>query len=453
MWQDIASLLWMVHDELLYFAMMGYLIVGMGEVAMDLLWFRQMSRSRWTRDATRPRYLEDLPPPHTPGRIAIFVPAWKEERVIADMLGHALEVWEAACFRIYVGCYQNDLATISQVLALGQSRVRLVYHRTNGPTTKADCLNAIYHAMHADEARHGRFKAILLHDAEDLVHPDELQICDSLSEHYALVQLPVLPLRTRGSPWISGHYLDEFAQAHSRDLCVRQMLGAGIPSAGVATILSRDILDDLATAQNGLPFAVGSLTEDYELGLRIAGLGKPTAFVRIRKRGTSDIVASRAHFPNRLRAATRQKTRWTIGIAFAGWDRLGWTASLSENWMRLRDRQAAFTTLILVAGYAAIGMTAGLYLLAGQREDPPSPLAASLLTVTRYLLVWRLAIRAICVARHYGWQEALIAIPRSFTSNLVLILATHRAVADYRHFLKTGKLIWDKTHHKSPLEP
>ncbi|MEY3985109.1 MAG: hypothetical protein RLZ59_554, partial [Pseudomonadota bacterium] len=45
------------------------------------------------------------------------------------------------------------------------------------------------------------------------------------------------------------------------------------------------------------------------------------------------------------------------------------------------------------------------------------------------------------------------AIPRSFTSNLVLILATHRAVADYRHFLKTGKLIWDKTHHKSPLEP
>lgn len=450
--QDIVSLLWMVRDELLFFAMIGYVIVGLGEVAIDLLWLGQMSRTRLVRDTRAPRYLEDLPQPRTPGRIAIFVPAWKEDGVIADMLRHALHVWEAPSFRIYVGCYQNDLATISQVLALGQSRVRLVYHCTNGPTTKADCLNAIYHAMHADEARHGRFKAILLHDAEDLVHPDELQICDSLSEHYALVQLPVLPLRTRGSPWISGHYLDEFAQAHSRDLCVRQMLGAGIPSAGVGTILSRNILDDLATAQNGLPFALGSLTEDYELGLRIAALGKRTAFVRIRKRGAGDIVASRAHFPDRLRAATRQKTRWTIGIAFAGWDRLGWTASLSENWMRLRDRQAAFTTLFLVAGYGAMGMTAGLYLLAGHSEELRSSLAASLLTVTLCLLLWRLAIRAICVARHYGWQEALIAIPRSFTSNLVLILATRRAVAGYRHFLTTGRLIWDKTRHKSPLE-
>lgn len=450
--QDIASLLYMVRDELLFFAMIGYVIVGMGEVAIDLLWFRQMFRTWVLRDVTTPRYLEDLPPPRTLGRIAIFVPAWKEEAVIAGMLRHALEVWEAASFRIYVGCYQNDLATISQVLALGQSRVRLVYHRANGPTTKADCLNAIYQAMHADEARHGRFKAVLLHDSEDLVHPNELQICDSLCEHYALVQLPVLPLRACGSPWISGHYVDEFAQAHSRDLCVRQVLGAGIPSAGVATILSRAVLDDLAAAQNGLPFAAGSLTEDYELGLRIAAQGKRTAFVRIRKRGARDIVASRAHFPDKLRAATRQKTRWTIGIAFAGWDRLGWAASLCENWMRLRDRQGSFTTLLLVAGYAAIAMTAGLYVLTDHRAEPRSPLEASLLTVTLGLLIWRLAIRGICVARHYGWQEALIAIPRSFTSNLILILATYHAVNGYRQFLTTGRLIWDKTLHKSPLE-
>lgn len=448
----LASFLWAIRDEMLHFAIGGYTLIGLDELAIDLLWLNLLFNPVARRTRTLPRYVEDLPEAENPGRVAIFVPAWKEQAVIADMLRHALHSWGQAAYRIYVGCYQNDLGTMCRVIDLSDARVRLVYHHANGPTTKADCLNAIYQAMQQDEARHGRFKAILLHDSEDLVHQAELTIAHSVSETYAMVQLPVLPLRTRGSPWISGHYLDEFAQGHFRDLTVRHMLGAGIPSAGVATILSRDVMDQLAHEPSAQPFGAGSLTEDYELGLRIAALGGRTAFLRIRCKATGQIVASRAHFPASLMTATRQKTRWTIGIAFAGWDRLGWTHSPRENWMRLRDRRALFTMLFLTTGYMALLLTGGLAML-GQEATTLSPLETGLLTLTTASLVWRLTIRALCVSRHYGWREGLVAIPRAVTANLILILSTQRAVQQYYRFLRSGNLVWDKTAHKSPLEP
>jgi adsorption protein B len=55
--------------------------------------------------------------------------------------------------------------------------------------------------------------------------------------------------------------------------------------------------------------------------------------------GEPGVVASRGHFPATLGAAVRQKARWLGGIAFAGWDRLGWRGGLGERWFRLRDRR------------------------------------------------------------------------------------------------------------------
>ena len=71
------------------------------------------------------------------------------------------------------------------------------------------------------------------------------------------------------------------------------------------------------------------MTEDYELGLRLGGIGLKTMFVRLPVApGSRAVVASRGHFPASLDAAVRQKARWVGGIAFAGWDRLdsGWSA-------------------------------------------------------------------------------------------------------------------------------
>ncbi|MFW1443002.1 hypothetical protein ACEV7Z_23725, partial [Vibrio parahaemolyticus] len=59
-----------------------------------------------------------------------------------------------------------------------------------------------------------------------MVHPLELRLFDALLDRHHAVQLPVLPLPHRRSRLIGGHYLDEFAEAHGRNLVVRQLLGA-----------------------------------------------------------------------------------------------------------------------------------------------------------------------------------------------------------------------------------
>ncbi len=222
--------------ELTLFAAIGLLIGGIDDLLIDLLWIGRTLRRRLTIYRRYPRMTaQSLPPPDHPGRFAIFVAAWKEEAVIGDMLRGALATLEHADYRIYVGTYPNDPETSAAVRAVGDPRVRLVGGRLPGPTTKAECLNRLWHAMRRDE-RNGMvaYKAIVLHDAEDVVHPQELRLFDRLIERFDLVQIPVLPLVDRNSRFVSGSYIDEFCEAHARQMIVREALGAGIPSAGVA---------------------------------------------------------------------------------------------------------------------------------------------------------------------------------------------------------------------------
>ena len=79
----------------------------------------------------------------------------------------------------------------------------------------------------------------MLHDAEDVVHRFELRIFDGLIGRAAVIQLPVLPLPDPHSRWISGHYCDEFAEAHIKELVVREAIGAAIPLAGVGCAIER----------------------------------------------------------------------------------------------------------------------------------------------------------------------------------------------------------------------
>ena len=95
---------------------------------------------------------------------------------------------------------------------------------------------------------------------------------------------PVLPEPLPDSSWVSGHYCDEFAEAHAKTLVVRDALGAALPAAGVGCAFDRAILARLAAERGGGygPFSVESLTEDYELGLTVKGLGGKARFLRVR---------------------------------------------------------------------------------------------------------------------------------------------------------------------------
>ncbi|MEA3014816.1 MAG: hypothetical protein QOD42_3361 [Sphingomonadales bacterium] len=445
--ETVLALCDLVMREAALFAACGFLLLGLSDLAVDLLWIGLLL----VRQRPPP---PDLPVAQFPGRLAVFVPAWDEAAVIGAMLAHAQAAFGAADHLLYVGCYANDPATIAAVRAAAGPRLRLVIGPAPGPTSKADCLNRLWERMIEDEAAEGiQVKAVVLHDAEDVVHSAELPLFDALIEAFDLVQLPVLPLADPGSRYIGGHYIDEFCEAHGKELVVRAAIGASLPSAGVGCAVSRAALAALAQAR-GAPFDPDSLTEDYELGLRLKAIGRPAAFVRLPAGPGRPLVATREYFPATLAAAVAQKARWMTGIALAGWDRLGWSGGLAERWMRLRDRQSPLAALVLAAAYLALLLWAALAAaqrLTGWTMPPFTPLLSLLIAANSALLLWRLTMRFGFVTRSYGWREGLRALPRAVIGNIVAMMAARRALARYCAGRRgAGRAAWDKTAHDFP---
>lgn len=450
----VAELLTRIAAELALFAGAGFLLLGLNDLAVDFIYFtRRFWRSRTVYRRYRRAYASYYCFNKEPGFMAVFVPAWDESAVIAAMLKATLKRLNYDNYRIFVGHYRNDPGTRAAIATVDDPRVVAVLVDVDGPTTKADCLNHLYDALVAYELKAGPAKAVVLHDAEDVVDRYELRIFDGLIDRAAIVQLPVLPLVDQSSRWISGHYCDEFAEAHIKELVVREAVGAAIPLAGVGCAIGRKPLAMLAAQHEGRPFAGGSLTEDYEMGLRIGALGMKTMFVRIPSEpGEPGVVASRGYFPATLGAAVRQKARWLGGIAFAGWDRLGWGGGFGERWMRLRDRRGPFAALMIVAAYSAALLWSQVWvagLLGAPVEVRIDPLLAGLLTVNAWLLAWRVLMRAAFTWSVYGLEEALLSMPRLFVGNLIAVLAALRAFSLHRGG-RTPR--WDKTQHIFPKE-
>lgn len=311
----------------------------------------------------------------------------------------------------------------------------------------------IYDALLAYELQHRPAVAVVLHDAEDVVHPLELSLFNSLIDRAAAIQLPVLPLPDARSPWVSGHYCDEFAEAHTKELVVREAVRASIPLAGVACAIAPGPLSKVAALHEGAPFAGGSMTEDYELGLRLGELGLRTIFVRIPAApGSPAVVASRGHFPGTFGEAVRQKARWLGGIALHGWDRLGWSGGFGERWMRMRDRRGPIAALLLFSGYSAALLWSQMWVaeaLGAPIQVRIGPALATLLWINLWLLLWRIGMRILFTASDYGLGQGLLSIPRLVVGNLIAICAAARALSLY---LGRAPRVWDKTRHSFPAE-
>src|SRR5438067_989330 len=100
--------------EFMLFAGVGFLIGGIDDLAVDLVFLAVWARRRLSRsnigdgDGT----LAEYPVRAAPRRFAVFVPAWDEAAVIGAMLRTTLARFGAADYRLYVGAYPNDRATI-----------------------------------------------------------------------------------------------------------------------------------------------------------------------------------------------------------------------------------------------------------------------------------------------------------------------------------------------------
>ena len=441
--------------ELALFAGAGFLVFAVNDLAVDVIFFaRRLWRAVGVYSRHQRAYASYFVFNKNPGLLAIFVPAWDEAPVIAPMLRAMLKRIDYDHYRIFVGHYRNDPATAAAIASVSDPRIESVEVAANGPTTKADCLNHLYDALQAYELAHDcEAKAVVLHDAEDVVHRYELRIFDGLIDRAAVVQLPVLPLPDPQSRWISGHYCDEFAEAHIKELVVREAVGAAIPLAGVGCAIERRALSKLAALQDGRPFAPGSMTEDYELGLKLGALGLKTMFVRIPAQpGERGVVASRGHFPASLGEAVRQKARWLGGIALTGWDRLGWSGGLGERWMRMRDRRGPLAAILLLPAYLAALLWSQLWLaeaLGAPIQARMNPVLTLLLTINAWLLAWRVLMRFWFTKSAYGWIEGFLSVPRLFVGNVIAMLAAARALSIH---LRGGAKRWDKTRHIFPAE-
>ena len=451
----IVDLLSPFAAELALFAGAGFLLFAVNDLVVDLVYFTRRLWRRLTVYTRHPRaYASYYVFNPSPGLIAILVPTWDESAVIASMLKATLHRLDYDNYRIFVGYYRNDPATAAAIASVKDERIEGVEVCADGPTTKADCLNHLYDALiDYETVNNVEAKAIVLHDAEDVVHRFELRIFDGLIDRAAVIQLPVLPLPDKHSRWIAGHYCDEFAEAHIKELVVREAVGAAIPLAGVGCAIERRALGRLAALQDGRPFAGSSMTEDYELGLKLGALGLKTMFVRIPAQpGDNGVVASRGHFPPTIGAAVRQKARWLGGIALSGWDRLGWSGGLGERWMRMRDRRGPLAAVLLIAAYVAAFLWSQIWVA----EALGAPIHArmsegliTLLTINGWMLAWRILMRAWFTASAYGWVEGVLSVPRLIVDNVIAMLAALRAVSLH---LGGGAKRWDKTRHIFPAE-
>ena len=387
--------------------------------------------------------------------IAIFVPLWHEAAVIGQMLERNLAAIRYCNYRIFVGVYPNDRATIRTVAAAARRnrRVHMAILPHDGPTSKGDCLNWIWRRMQEYEARHGmRFRVVMTHDAEDVIHPESLRVINWFSRRFAMVQIPVLPLATPARECTHGLYCDEFAEYQTKDIPVRQALGGFLPANGVGTGFAREAIERLAEKRGGRPFDPSCLTEDYETGYEIHTMGYKQIFVPLALHSAAraeGAVVTREYFPRRTKACIRQRTRWVTGICLQGWERHGWNVPWPQLYWFWRDRKGLVGNLLtpldnmlLVYSVARYDHLAGLL---------PAWLAIAC-QVTMLGTTLQMGVRARSASRIYGWRFALGVPVRVFWGNLVNFAATARALAEYglARWARVG-LAWKKTEHVYPV--
>ena len=223
--------------------------------------------------------------------------------------------------------------------------------RADGPTTKADCLNHLYDALRRLRNRARRVgqggRAPRRRGCRPPARASDFRPPDRPRGGRSSCRSCRCPIRD--SRWISGHYCDEFAEAHVKELVVREAVGAAIPLAGVGCAIARAPLARLAALQDGRPFAGNSMTEDYEIGLQ-GRRAWPEDDVRAHSGARRASAAwSPAAAISRRRWAprcARRRAGWAASRLPAGTGSAG-AAGLASAGCGMRDRRGPLAALLL----------------------------------------------------------------------------------------------------------
>ncbi len=386
-------------------------------------------------------------------RLAIMIPAWQESSVLEAMVQTNLTRIRYQHYKWFIGVYPNDPDTLQIAFDLKErypDKIEITVTDRDGPTSKAHCLNCILKQI---ERSNYRPHFIAIHDAEDVIHPDAFTAVNARPELLDFIQIPIFSLPVPTREWISGTYLDEFAEIHLKEMPVRKILKMPIPSAGVGTFFSASILAEMKS-RFGYVFDEGNLTEDYEISLRIARAGGKQEFLLIRDE-KGQVVATREYFPHELKRSIRQKTRWTTGIALqttAKWKAFGIfkktllrAHDLPTAYGLFRDRKSLWSNPTVLFAWSIAP-----FILWGARAREG---AVFLFHLNLVFFAIRILQRARFCGAIYGWRHGVLSVPRVFLSNLINSMACIRALNE---FFRTPKnknqreIKWDKTDHRFP---
>jgi adsorption protein B len=453
------------------------LISGADDLVIDVVyWARRLWRSITVyRTHDRLDYTALYEPLEKP--LAIMVPAWHETGVIGHMAELAATTLDYENYHIFVGTYPNDPDTqrdVDEVCARFRNVHKIVCARP-GPTSKADCLNNVLDAILQFEQRAGlEFAGFILHDAEDVISAMELRLFNWLVDRKDLIQLPVYPFERKWTDFTSSHYMDEFAELHGKDILVREAIAGQVPSAGVGTCFSRRAVMALLADGDGIAFDVQSLTEDYDIGIRLRAKGLKEIFVRFPVVGDpraagratafgmsereSNVICVREYFPNTMQTAVRQKSRWIIGIVYQGFKNHKWTPNPAVNYFLWRDRKGGVSNFVSFLSSLIFLQLTALYVYQLLVTDAYRFLSIFegdrwlqwLLGANFLLMMNRIVQRIFFVTTYYGLVEGLLSAPRLVWGNLINFMANWRAI---RQVIKQGdprRVAWDKTTHDFP---
>lgn len=419
-----------------------FFISGIDELIFDIIYWVNYIYRRLTHKKQR---MEDIPVlPEK--RIAIMVPCWHESLVIQPMLQHNTQNLAYHHYDFFIGVYPNDTQTIDAVKMVAEqySHIHIVIGNHPGPTRKADNLNQVFQYILQYEKESGKtYDIFLMHDAEDRIHPQALTLCNyGITSGKDMVQIPIFPMPVKLYDFTHWIYNDEFAELHTKNIVVRNLLQTFVPSAGVGTAFSRKSMMLLSHNYSQQPFNNSSLTEDYNVALRLHNLGLQGHILLYQTRNKHhkwEYVATRSLFPTRYKSAVRQRTRWTLGITLQEWATTGWPGNIKTKYSLLQDRKALIGNFI--NGFAYL---VGIYWLAvffiALVNHHPAPLTLLLdanppieflIILVTLMMGERLLQRCIATTRIYGPLSGVLSLLRAPYGNIMNLHIAIRAIGNF----------------------
>lgn len=237
---------------------------------------------------------ERIPDSQLP-RYSLLVPLYREAEVVPDLV-HALSLidYPAAKLDILLVLEAVDRETQAAVAALDlPGNVRTVVVPEHGPRTKPKALNYALVLV--------RTPFLAVYDAEDIPDPDQLRralAAFALSGPDCACVQAHLAIHNRTQHWLARQFAIEYAVLFDALLPALERLGWPIPLGGTSNHFR------VATLRRVGAWDPYNVTEDADLGLRMARLGLHTATI-----SSTTWEEAPVSWGNWM----RQRTRWLKG--------------------------------------------------------------------------------------------------------------------------------------------